>query len=860
MTNIRALNTGALTDKAGLGIDMFSTWRVRDFDVGTAVATQAGWENLDDVGWVTVPIPGDLYLALHAAGRLPDPFGDRTEPECAWVKDREWWWCADFDAPPTASNQRLTLTFEGLDTFATVWLNGEPLGATDNMFRAWTFDISALVQAGANTLVVSFAPPSTAIVDKAMPVWSIISDPIEETKRNFIRKAQFGWGWDWGPRLPTVGIWKPVILRVETSAAIDAVKFTTLAISAARDQARVSVDVSSDAFSTASKLTVEIVLNDPRGEVIHQRVVEPTNAKASIELDIDSPKLWWTPELGDAHLYTLHVLLREGGRIIDFRDMRVGIRTIAIDTSADVDEPGTSFFRFVLNGVPIFARGVCWVPASSFVGAVDEPHYRHLLQMAADANMNMIRIWGGGVYEHDAFYDICDELGLLVWQDFMFACAPYPEHEPAFVDNVRAEVRHQIQRLRHHASLAVWCGNNEGQAVQGFMNRMTGSNEPLAGALYYDTIMPAALAELDPTTPYWPGSPTGGPSDNSMLAGDVHHWTVWHGLPLVPVDVPVGSFDHSPAGVAYTRYAEDNARFISEYGIQASPGMQTLQRALPDDQRMLGSEGLLNRIKDKPKDKVDAMLIPVTGMPASLDEYVDFTQITQAEGLKFGIEHFRRRKPHCSGSLIWQYNDCWPGISWSLVDFYGFGKASYYYTSRAYAPVLASFKSLDDGAIELWITNDALDVLHGTALVELVTFAGANVWSEPVEYCVEANESRCVWRVAADRIGPAASQFLTVASDKGAFERNRWFLAPIKDLDRPKGVAPEVKIEVVWARELRVHISAPTFLYFVHLTAPHGWTSFSDNYFDMHAGETRTILVRHADVDLVPADVAVTSR
>jgi len=838
---------------------MFSTWRVKDFDVGAAAAGDVALASAEVAGWVDVSIPGDLYLALHAAGRLPDPFGDRTEPECEWVKDREWWWCADFDAPSLAANQRLVLNFEGLDTFATVWLNGKTLGSTDNMFRAWSFDIGQHVMPGSNKLVVSFTPTSTVVVDKTMPVWSIISDPIEETKRNFIRKAQFGWGWDWGPRLPTIGIWKPVMLRVETMAAIDAVKFTTRDISSARDRATVSVDVAVDAFSSDAMLTAEIVLRDPSGEIVQQRTITLEHAKASVEFDIDDAQLWWTPELGVANLYAMHVALRAGEQIIDFRDMKVGIRTITIDTSSDADEPGANFFRFVLNGVPIFARGVCWVPASSFVGAVDELHYRHLLQMGANANMNMIRVWGGGVYEHDAFYDVCDELGLLVWQDFMFACAPYPEHEPAFIDNVRAEVRHQIERLRHHPSMAVWCGNNEGQAVQGFMNRMFGTNDALAGALYYDGIMPEALAELDPTTPYWPGSPTGGPSDNSMLAGDVHHWTVWHGLPLVPIDEPVGSFDHSPEGVAYTRYAEDNARFISEYGIQASPGMQTLQRALPEDQRMLGSEGLLNRIKDKPKDKVDTMLIPVTGLPTTLEEYVDFTQITQAEGLKFGIEHFRRRKPHCSGSLIWQYNDCWPGISWSLVDYYGFCKAAYYYTSRAYAPVLASFKSLDDGGVELWITNDTLETLHGEATVELASFDGAVSWSESPTYLVQANSSQCIWRASASRIGSSASQFLMVASGSDAFKANRCFLAPIKDLERPRGTSPSIKIDVVSEHELLVGLTAPTYLYFVHLTVSHGWTYFSDNYFDMRAGEQRAIVVRNDDVAISPQDIQVVS-
>ena len=834
-------------------------WRLKDFAVGHGEAERAFDAPLTDGDWIDISAPGDVYLALHAAGRIPDPFGDRAEKDCAWIKDKEWWQRADFEAPALASNQRLMLTFEGLDTFATVWLNGERIGASDNMFRDLTIDIGAKVQPGMNRLAVCFTPTSTAVIDKVMPVWSIIADPISETKRNFVRKAQFGWGWDWGPRLPTVGIWKPVTLKVETIAALQTVKFTTLEISEARDHARVSVDVSADS-AHAAKLSADITLTSPDGAVAAARTVDLSEHGVTAEFGITDPKLWWTPELGAPDLYTLKVVLKADGAPIDQRVLNVGVRTIVLDQSPDPDEPDATFFRFILNGVSIFARGVCWIPASSFVGAVDEAHYKKLLDMAADANMNMIRVWGGGVYEHDAFYDLCDQRGLLVWQDFMFACAPYPEHEPAFVENVRAEVRHQIERLRNHPSLALWCGNNECHAVQGFMNRLTKQNEPLLGALYYDEMMPEEVGRLDPTTAYWPSSPFGGPvenSHNSMLMGDVHDWTVWHGLPPTPRDRAVGGFDHSPAGIAYTRYAEDMARFIGEYGIQASPVMETLKRALPEDQRELGSPALLNRIKDRPKDKVDAMILPVTGMPETLDEYVDFTQITQAEGLKFGIEHFRRRTPHCSGSLIWQYNDCWPGISWSLVDYYGFGKASYFYVKRAYAPVMASFKALDDGSVELWVTNDTMKAVEGEAVIGLDDFSGKSVWSEPCTFHAPPTSSGVVWRGGADKVAADPGRILTVRTAGDVFPENCHFFAPIKDLVRDRNARPSVEIEQRGPNELAVRLKAESYLYFVHLLVPFEETRFSDNYFDLRAGQECTITVTNVARPLSPDDVAV---
>lgn len=828
-------------------------WRLKDFDLGAGEPDRAFEAAIDANDWIDITAPGDVYLALHAAGRLPDPIGDRTEEDCAWVRDREWWQRADFDAPTIQPAQRLMLTFEGLDTLATVWLNGDIVGRSDNMFRELAIDVTGKVRPGRNNLAVRFSPASTVEVNEALPNWSIGADTLKVTKRNFLRKAQFGWGWDWGPSLPTVGIWKPVTLAVEQAAAIRTVKFTTEEITPARNRARVSVAIEADAFAGAP-LSAEIVLTAPDGAVAADDKVALNHGKGEVEFDLHNPELWWTPELGAASLYGLTVILKADGDIVDRDVRRVGVRTIALDTSPDPDEAPASFFRFVLNGVSIFARGACWIPASSFVAEVDEPRYRRLLEPAVRANMNMLRIWGGGVYEHEAFYDLCDELGLLVWQDFMFACAPYPESDPRFVANVDAEVRFQIERLRNHPCMALWCGNNENQMIHAFANAVAHRDDPLPGDLYYSKMMPAAVAELDPTTPYWPGSPFGGPTANSMLAGDVHDWTVWHGIPPMPVDRPVGKFEITPESVAYTRYAEDMARFIGEYGIQASPVMETLNRALPPDQRTIASPGLIHRLKDRPKNKVDAMLIPVTGLPTTLDEYVDFTQIMQAEGLKFGVEHFRRRTPHCSGSLIWQYNDCWPAISWSLVDYNGFGKASYFYVARAYAPVMASFKAVAGGGLELWVVNDGMAPVSGVLDIALHAFEGGKEWSQAVEYQVPATASRRVW---SGEVAGSPGHVIRVTSPDGAFPDNKHFFAPIKDLDRAEPPAPGVRIQALSPNEVAVHVTAKTYLWFVHLLVADEATIFSDNYLDIPEGETRTLLVRNEVRPLSPGDITV---
>jgi len=828
---------------------LLDTWQLKDFDVGAGVAARAFDGAADSDGWIAVCAPGDTYLALHAAGRLPDPFGDRMEESCAWVRDREWWWRTTFESPPLNPGEKLVLTFDGLDTFAGIWLNGEIVATSANMFTAVVLDVTARAKP-ANMLAVRFTPPPIALKGKTPPTWPSVAASLNASKRNLMRKAQFGWGWDWGPDLPTVGIWRPVGLVVKGRAELIGVSFTTLACG--REDPVARVRIAAETRGEADSIAFELV--DPHGHtVIAQTLARAGDVKVA-DFTVADPQLWWTHDLGRPALYTLRVALHDREGIGDSHETRVGIRTIALDLSADPGEPGTNFFRFVLNGVPVFARGACWIPASSFVGALREEDYRRLIDDAASANMNMLRVWGGGIYEHDAFYHLCDARGILVWQDFMFACAPYPENDPEFVESVEAELRYQVRRLRHHPSLALWCGNNEAQMMHSFLRREERA-KALPGALYYDTVMPAVIAALDPSTPYWPGSPAGGPHANSMRAGDVHDWTVWHGVPPVPDDRPAGKFDRGD--VAYTRYAEDMARFVSEFGIQASPAMETLKRALPADQMYLHSPGMEARIKDTPKDKVNALLAFVTGLPGDLQHYVDFTQIAQAEGLKFGIEHFRRRMPHCSGALVWQFNDCWPCVSWSLVDYNGFAKAAYFHVCRAYAPVLASFKPLDDGGVELWVTNETLHAIDDIARVDLATFGGKTVWTQACAVRVAANTSRAVWRAAKDETGPAPDRFLHVESRDGAFGDNRLFFAPIRDLERPRGAKPAVTIAQNGAHALAVSIEAPAYLYFSHILTPHGGTKFTDNYFDLRAGHMRSVTVTNESVELRPEDITV---
>ncbi|MBA2725124.1 MAG: glycoside hydrolase family 2 protein, partial [Actinobacteria bacterium] len=713
----------------------FDRGRIAGFPPGEGTAAGAHRLALKDGDWLDATIPGDVHSALIAAGRIPDPFYDRNEEVVRWVEDREWWYRLEFAAPANqpVGDERLQLHFAGLDTFATLWINGDPLGSHENMFRPATFDVTHFLRYGErNVLAVRFDPPSAHIDQASQSQWG------RNPERAVMRKAQFGFGWDWGPRLPTIGIWRPAQLLKHQKAALAGVHFRTIDISEHQEQAQVAVDIEVERIAGETQLAANIELFGPITSTDNEFGATPTlvasggltfDSEGSLVrtcyLSIDKPGLWWTHDLGSPTLYELHVTLVPGDdrdNVLDRSRTQVGIRTLTLDQSPDPGEPGTRFFRFVLNGTPVFARGANWIPCDSFVGSVPLDRYDDLLGRAQSANMNMLRVWGGGIYEHDRFYELCDRLGLMVWQDFMFACAMYPESDEDFIAEVGAEARYQVRRLRNHPSLALWCGNNEIQWLQD-VHFWEDSIIPPYGALYFDEVLPTAVAELDPQTTYWPSSPYGGNDHNSMSEGNRHNWDVWHGnTPRKFGDAPVR--DNSPEHTSYRRYAEDMGRFISEFGLHAAPVMETLRRVIPSDQLFPHSDSLDHHNKDTPKDKGDNLMAAVTGLPATLEDYVDFSQLAQAEGLKFGVEHYRRRTPHCSGTLVWQLNDCWPALSWSVIDYYGFGKAAYYSLRRAFAPILASFAENGD-SVELWITNNTLRALDDAVLIALKTFTGA---------------------------------------------------------------------------------------------------------------------------------------
>ena len=849
-------------------MELNGTWKLHDFAPGEGSAAGAHRPDFADAGWIPVSVPGDVHTALIAAGRIEDPFWGMNEAACAWMEEREWWYRLTFQPSDQAvridaAEGQLRLVFHGLDTFAHVYLNGEKLGEHANMFREAVFDVTGRIRPGeANTVAVCFDPPLQRVAGREYPpgMWG------RNPERVWMRKAQFGYGWDWGPRLPTIGIWREVELQAHRRARIEAVYFRTEVIDKEEDWAQVAVTVDVARLgSYTGRLTARVALSQATQTAETRPVSIGTLAldgeRGTLRMGVDEPALWWTNGLGEPALYDLSIRLDDAdGDALDVHRERVGIRTIQLDQSPDTDEPGARFFRFVLNGVPVFVKGADWIPAHTFVGAVDRARYRMLLERARDANMNMLRIWGGGVYEKPDFYRLCDELGLLIWQDFMFACAAYPEDD-AFAAEVEREIRAVVRRLRNHPCLALWCGNNENQWIDDMVFWAQYPERVVPGARYYHEIIPRIVAEMDPSRPYWPGSPYGGNDFNSMEDGDRHNWCVWHGQGDSRRFGEQPTHDFSPEGVTFTRYANDRGRFISEFGMHAAPALETLRRNVPADGLAYNSEQMLHRNKDNPKNKGDNLMLSCTGLPKDLNEYIDFSMIAQAEGLKFGVEHFRRRKPHCSGALFWQLNDTWPGLSWSVLDYYGFGKAGYYYARRFYAPVIASFKAEPDGGVSLWIVNDTLEPFEDEARLRYATFDGTTLFTETVPVRVDANASAKVYALPADRLAPGdpARSYLSVVSAAVRFPDNRHFFVAIKDLQRP---TPRLDVQVQQVDEGRFRVTAGTDVYafFIKIETPYEHTHFDDNYFDLEPGARRTITLRNAVQPLTAADINVSCR
>ena len=674
---------------------------------GQWVLKQAGTK-----GAIPAAVPGCVHTDLLAAKKIDDPLYRDNEEGVQWIGEADWIYSRRFDVPgELLHNDRVLLRCEGLDTLAAIRINGEPVAKTDNMFRTWEFDVKRLLRAGENTIEVRFESAVRHVEKitqrRRRPSWKgpQVSDP-----RALIRKEPCNFGWDWGPRLVTCGIWRDIGL-----VALGTARLTDLHVAqdhSRRGEVKLAVTASAEVIGKGGGLTAAVAVTHGGRTVAHQRV-DLKRGKAEVHLTVKNPKLWWPSGMGDQPLHEVTVdLLDSTGGLVDTTSRRVGLRTLRLVRKKD--KWGESF-HFEANGTAFFAKGANWIPADTFATRMTRDRYADLLGSAAEANMNMLRVWGGGVYEDDAFYDLADELGICIWQDFMFSCSTYPTFDEAFLANVRAEAVDNIRRIHHHPCLALWCGNNE--LEQGMVAEQWTARQ-MSWADYsklFDRMLPEIVRREDPGRDYWPSSPHspyGDRRDHSNPArGDAHLWGVWHG--------------RQP----FEWYRTCTHRFNSEFGFQSFPAPRTVRAfTAPADRNVTSPIMEHHQRSHIGNAAIIQYMLDWFRLPAGFEMALWASQVLQGMAMKYAVEHWRRSMPRGMGTLYWQLNDCWGAASWASIDYYGRWKALHYMARRFFAPVLLSaVEDVGKGIVELHVTSDLLRPQRGRLTWTLTDVAGNSV-------------------------------------------------------------------------------------------------------------------------------------
>ena len=806
----------------------------------------SGWQ-FREVGkpdWRPAAVPGCVHTDLLANRLIDDPFYRDNERKQQWIGKTGWEYRTTFSAGADILHaDRIELVFDGLDTYAEVYLNDTLLLKTDNMFRKWRAECKHLLKPGENLLRIRFRSPINEIlpVMKSMSYELPANNDQGEKTSPYTRKAPYQYGWDWGPRFVTCGIWKPVHLVAWSGARIDDlfVELKELSPNTARGSAVAVAHLVAhvDVFALVAldaDVGVDIIIGRQQGSSAEKAVaLAPGINRIDVDIAVTDPQLWWPNGLGAQPLYTARADLKANRRQLDKAVRRVGIRTIELRQQADKD--GKSF-TFVVNGVPVFAKGGNWIPADSFPNRVTRERYHHLIQSCKDANMNMLRVWGGGYYEMDDFYDLCDEMGILVWQDFMFACSMYPA-TPAFLENVRQEAIDNVTRLRTHPSIAIWVGNNEIETAWqhwGWKSKLPASLWGDYLAIFHG-VLPQVVRSLDPSRPYWPSSPSSNLEDDpdSERMGDVHYWQVWH------------------AAKPFQEYERQFPRFMSEYGFQSFPELKTVEAYTTPADRDIDSPVMkAHQRHPRGNQLIREYMLRDFPQPKDFAAFLYASQVLQAEGIKIGAEHLRRIMPHNMGSLYWQIDDCWPVASWSSIDYFGRWKALQFYARRFYADLLVSPHE-QDGKIAVYVVSDKVKETPAQLHVVLMDFDGKVLMEKSSGVTLAPIASKIYLQLDKAELlaghNPSRVFLNCELSVEGKrVSDNRLFFKPYKQLDLPaariaSSVRPvaggyEISLKSDWlARAVYLRIEN---------VGPSVDGQFSDNFFDLLPGKPVTIIFK----------------
>ena len=796
--------------------------------------------------WYPATVPGVVHTDLLQNKIIEDPFFRLNERGLQWIDKEDWVYETCFTlAADMMRKENMELVFEGLDTYADVYLNDECILKADNMFRCWSIPVRQYIREENNILKVYFHSPVKIDVPKwdALPYQYPASNDQSENGglfnkkiSIFARKAGYHYGWDWGPRLVTSGIWRPVYIRAWSDLRINDVFIEQKEVGAGRAviAGHVELDADKDMNGVLVTITDEVT-----GRVLGewQADLKRGTNRVTVDFVLHKPKLWWSNGLGEPFLYRFRTDIIAGGELLDSKTERVGIRSLKVVHQPDKD--GHTFY-IELNGHPVFAKGANYIPSDNFLPRVTPENYKRTILDAAGVNMNMLRVWGGGIYENDVFYDLCDEHGIMIWQDFMFACSMYPA-EGALLDNIHQEAVDNVKRLRNHACIALWCGNNECQDAWlgwGWKREIERQNKEYADKIWaqyrqqYHVTLPGVVREYAPGTFYWPSSPFAFEGEMSGTTdGDRHYWSVWHGK------APISDYD------------SEKSRFFSEYGFQSFPEFDSVKRYAPYPEDWdIRSEVMMSHQRggDHANGLIETYLLNEYKKPRDFRAFLYMNHVLQGDAIKTAIESHRRQMPYNMGTLFWQHNDCWPVASWASRDYYGRWKAQHYYTRKVYDDILIS-PVVEGDDLKVYAVSDRLENTSGRLQLQVCQFDGTVVhhWGKSVG--ISGNDSRVCFSAPLAKLLEGANRGTVYVrvdyTDKsGRVYHNNYCLGKQKDMDYPK-VDLQTEVRSIEGG-YEVTVSADKFARAVCLSVADNESVYSDNYFDVQPKSSVQVQVR----------------
>lgn len=793
-------------------------------------------------------VPGTVHTDLLNAKLIEDPFYRINEKNQQWIDKNDWEYSKTLIiSPKEFEKDNIRLSFLGLDTYADVYFNDVLLLEADNMFREWEIDIKPYANEGENKLRVYFHSPinkGLELLKQSAYSYPASNDQSENGEIGdqkvsiFTRKAGYHYGWDWGPRLVTSGIWRPVVLKTWNSFRVKNtfIKQQLVSNELAELNAEITYETN-EAF--AGKITIK---NNGRTLASSNHSFQNGVNKTSLPFTITNPKLWWSKGLGAPNLYEFEIIISGNNKLLHKQTLATGIRSIKL--IREKDEAGESF-AFELNGIPVFIKGANYIPNDNFLPRVTTADYEKVIADAVNANMNMLRVWGGGTYENDEFYELCDKNGLLVWQDFMFACSMYPG-DSAFLESVKQEAIDNVTRLRNHPSIALWCGNNEinsawsyySKGGWGWKETYTQTQQEEIQKAYLDifhNILPEVVANCTDGDDYWPSSPQAGYEPNEHAgydnaSGDMHYWGVWHGLH------PFEDFD------IY------KARFMSEYGFQSFPDFETVQKyTVPEDYDIESDVMASHQRSGIGNLRIKEYMSWYFNVPENFEDFLYMSHVLQAYGMKAGIEAHRRAMPYCMGTLFWQINDCWPVASWSSTDYYHKWKAMHYAVKKAYEPVLLSGLSNND-TLSIFGISDLLNNIQANLKISLIDFSGHVIMEKSIETTLKANTSSLLYQFNKNEYkfseNNTALKIGLLVDNKPIADNMIYFSKPVdQDLTEANIQTKLIEKNGKWY----VQITSDKLVRYVYLNFEGQNEFFTDNYFDLMPNETIEVEVENGN-------------